>query len=608
MAEKLGAVDVQTDALATLGVLPDQPAESSLAALKMAVELAEEAGLLHTAARAHHNLGVMISALVGDLASGREHFLKAVELSRKRGAVSEEVLSWLSATGHSLTIGDIAAARAGLANLEALAQALPGSDAIHIEMQSIRAALFWTKGEWPPALRLFRLCQAEARQRGNLQMLLNASTELAYLLLEVEAAGQQIDWAEVESAIEETLEIVDRGLGDRVWPRCLLSTVRARQGRSREAQEMLAEARDQSKLQPSAWHEQSLHLAEMELALSDRQWNQALIEAEAVAAFQIQHGRRWAWAQSLRRWAEIHLRRGGPADLEQAQTLLREARAVFREMEATGYIDRVDTQLEIVRSKIQAWATAHGHAAQELAVAGRIQAGLLPAGLPQLPGWQFAAALEPARETYGDFYDFIPLTDGRLGLIVADVADKGAGAALYMALSRTLIRTYAAQFSGQPAQVLAAVNSRILAETDTEMFVTVFYGVLDPRAGIMTYASAGHNPPFLLRGGDGGRVQTLEQAGMALGVVEETVLPEDSVALLPGDRLLLYTDGATDAQGADGELFGPGRLLEAALAQQGKPAQEMQQGILAEIQRFVGNAPRFDDLTLVIVAREQAVS
>jgi serine phosphatase RsbU (regulator of sigma subunit)/tetratricopeptide (TPR) repeat protein len=607
MAEKLGAVDVQTDALATLGVLPDQRAESSLAALKKAVELAEEAGLLSTAARAHHNLGIMISELVGDLASGREHFLQAAKLSRTRGVVSEEALSRMSAIGHSLTLGDLAAAQAGLTSLEDLAQALPSSDAIHLEMQSIRAALFWTKGEWPQALRLLRLCQAEARQRGNLQMLLNTNTQLAFLLLEVEAAGQQIDWAEVETTIRETIEIVDRGLGDRVWPRCLLSATWARQGRSQEAKKMLAEARAQSKLQPSAWHEQSLRLAEAELALSDQQWDRALVEAEAVAAFQIQRGRRWTWAQTLRQWAEIHLHRGAPADLEQAQTLLREARAAFREMGATGYIDRVNDQLEIVRAKIQAQAAAHGQAVQELAVAGRIQAGLLPAKLPDLPGWKFAAALEPARETSGDFYDFIPLTGGRMGLVVADVADKGAGAALYMALSRTLIRTYAAQFSGRPAQVLAAVNGRIVDETDTEMFVTVFYGVLDPNTGVVTYANAGHNPPFLLRGGDAGAVQALEQAGMALGVVHEAVLTEDSVILAPGDSLLLYTDGATDAQGADGELFGAERLLDVALAQQGRSAPEMQQGILAEIHRFVGNAPRFDDLTLAIVTRERSV-
>ncbi|MGD9029574.1 MAG: PP2C family protein-serine/threonine phosphatase [Anaerolineae bacterium] len=249
-------------------------------------------------------------------------------------------------------------------------------------------------------------------------------------------------------------------------------------------------------------------------------------------------------------------------------------------------------------------AADHQKVGQELALAGEIQSSFLPEVVPEVPGWQLAAALEPARDTAGDFYDFIPLPDGRLGLLVADVADKGMGAALYMALSRTLIRTYAAEYQAQPDLVLDAVNSRILLDTRASLFVTIFYGILDPTDGTLTYCNAGHNPPYLLRAGDKDAIQGLDRTGMPLGVYADVTWERRAVPLAPGDVLVLYTDGITEAQNGQEVFFGKERLLEIAKANVGRSAREIQDVLLAAVHEFVGEAPQFDDITLMVLVRD----
>ena len=165
------------------------------------------------------------------------------------------------------------------------------------------------------------------------------------------------------------------------------------------------------------------------------------------------------------------------------------------------------------------------------------------------------AMLEPARETSGDFYDVILLPSGRLGIIIADVADKGMGAALYMALSRTLIRTYAVEYDTQPELALSAANRRILADTGAGLFVTVFYGVLDPLSGELTYSNAGHNPPYLLSARDGLAVQELDRTGVPLGILDGGTWQQGTAHINPGDVLLLYTDGITEAQNGEQSFF-----------------------------------------------------
>jgi serine phosphatase RsbU (regulator of sigma subunit) len=242
--------------------------------------------------------------------------------------------------------------------------------------------------------------------------------------------------------------------------------------------------------------------------------------------------------------------------------------------------------------------------AQELLLAGEIQKGLIPQDLPALPGWKMAAALEPSRETSGDFYDAIPLPSGKLGVVVADVADKGIGAALYMTLSRTLIRSYAIEHEHRPDLVMRAVNQRLLVDSNVEMFVTVFYGVIDPVSGRLDYCNAGHTPPYLIKpGGEG--ILRLKNTGMALGVLEEAPLQRASVLIDQGALFLLYTDGITDTQNENGEFYEEERMLEVLRACQEDSIENIRDALLQDVHNFAGDAPQVDDITLMIIQRER---
>jgi serine phosphatase RsbU (regulator of sigma subunit) len=242
--------------------------------------------------------------------------------------------------------------------------------------------------------------------------------------------------------------------------------------------------------------------------------------------------------------------------------------------------------------------------AQELSLAGRIQASFLPNRMPDLPGWQLAVTLLPARATSGDFFDFIALPDGSLGILIADVADKGIGPALYMALSRTLIRTYAIEYQANPGTVFQLANRRILSDARANLFITVFFGVLNPLTGELRYCNAGHNPPFLIGLQSGGSLTMLDKTGIPIGIDADAAWNENSVSIQPGDVLVLYTDGVTEAENEDGDFFDEDYLMEVASLNLGRPAYEIQGAILEEVQAFVGHHPQSDDITLMILQRD----
>jgi serine phosphatase RsbU (regulator of sigma subunit) len=243
---------------------------------------------------------------------------------------------------------------------------------------------------------------------------------------------------------------------------------------------------------------------------------------------------------------------------------------------------------------------------QELAVAQQIQRSLLPTGTPQMPGWQFAALYQSARVVGGDFYDFVELRgeSPRLGLIIADVADKGVPAAIFMALTRTIIRTMALSGRG-PAAALTQANQLILQESRSDLFLTALYAVLDPAAGRVIYANAGHTRPLYYAAATGALAE-LVTSGVLLGVFDGVDLEERRLDLLPGDVLMLFTDGITDALNEAGEAYGDARLAGVIAAHAGEDAQSILAALIAGISAFAGEAEQADDITCVVVKREPA--
>ncbi|QYZ80232.1 stage II sporulation protein E [Methanofollis formosanus] len=238
----------------------------------------------------------------------------------------------------------------------------------------------------------------------------------------------------------------------------------------------------------------------------------------------------------------------------------------------------------------------------ELKVAAEIQQTFLPRSIPTMLGFDLAAVSCPAREVGGDFYDAIRLQEGKTGLVIADVSGKSVPAAIYMALSRTIIRAMAAR---HPDVTLALedANSMLLEESDTGMFVTLFYGVLDEETRTLTYANAGHNPPLLLRDGTDEFI-SLPPTGVALGAMEDMEYGTGEVTFGVGDLLVLFTDGVTEAFSPEGEAFGNERLEETVRAARTLPAAAMIREIRDAVRAFAGEGPQDDDITVMVLKGE----
>ncbi|MFA7562644.1 MAG: SpoIIE family protein phosphatase [Methanoculleus sp.] len=233
----------------------------------------------------------------------------------------------------------------------------------------------------------------------------------------------------------------------------------------------------------------------------------------------------------------------------------------------------------------------------ELRIAHEIQMSFLPERLPEVPGFELAALSLPAKEVGGDFYDAIPLPGGRTALAIADVSGKGVPAALFMALSRTVLRANALVSRGA-REAIREANVLIAEDAKSGMFVTVFYAVADPIERTLTYVNAGHNPPLLFRAG-GGRPEELKGTGIILGVMPEAEYGEETIHLKSGDLVLLYTDGVTEAINPGEEQFGEARLIETVASSLDRSPAGIVENVRDAVMEFSGDEPQFDDLTLM---------
>jgi serine phosphatase RsbU (regulator of sigma subunit)/class 3 adenylate cyclase len=605
LAKQLGAVNIQAEALVTLGLLLEGISEEEvLQALHKALELAEANGLLDVAIFAHNDLGVEIWFWQADIQATMDHFIRAAELGKLHGVASEELSGLLSYTNCLITVGKRIEFEAEIPHLEELAVKTSNLAFMVLRIKAFKGRLIRYRGDWETAIKINQECLEGYQEQKNLEQILNYLIEISFAMLERHRWGEEADLIETENLLQEALQIVDRSLTyGKMYIYPCMSMLQARQGHLEEARQWLKKTTQVAEKMPTAWDVINQGECEVEIAFAEQDWTKALEAIEKVVHEQQRIGLRVDWAKSLLFWADIHLHRGEPADLERAQSILIEAIAAFNEMGVGRYPHIAEKLLLESRSRLHAQTLNHVQMTRELKKARQVQGSLLPEKPPEIPGWGLEVLLEPAHETSGDFYDFLLLPENNLGIVIADVTDKGTSAALYMALSRSLWRTFAINHPTEPEQTMAETNRRILADTHGGLFITLFYGILNPQNGNFIYCNAGHHPALLVRANDSS-VEELEHTGMPLGVFDDATWSRGSVEIKAGDALVLYTDGVTDAQNMAEEFFGLERLEEAVKKYHTKPAKELHELLLKEVSDWVGDAPQFDDITLMVIVRD----
>jgi serine phosphatase RsbU (regulator of sigma subunit)/CRP-like cAMP-binding protein len=284
--------------------------------------------------------------------------------------------------------------------------------------------------------------------------------------------------------------------------------------------------------------------------------------------------------------------------------------SVYRADDGTPYRALDKTMLELFASQaaivIENADLYQSHLAKreldaQLNAARRVQQSLIPAASPHIRGYQVAGLWHPAQQVSGDYYDFIPMADGHWGFVIADVAGKGLNAALFMANTRSILRGSAGA-GGAVADIIRRANRAIEADSSGGMFVTAFFGILEPQTHRFTYVNAGHNLPLLYRSADRS-VQELSGGNLALGIVPELDCDADELRFQPGDLLFMYTDGVTEATDAHESLYGEARLRDDLRAAGGETARRVIRFIDRRVREFTGAFPQSDDITVVALGR-----
>ncbi len=343
-----------------------------------------------------------------------------------------------------------------------------------------------------------------------------------------------------------------------------------------------------------------------EMALIDRAPRSATVRALTPVDLAVLHECHFTTLMAQDPDLVLGLLRDGTTHLRYtSQRLIRGLEQKNSEL-ARAYDELKAAQLELIRlNRLE----------EELAVARRIQQFFLPRVLPQLPGWQIAAFSRGAQAVGGDFFDCIDLPAGRLGLIVADACGKGVPAALYVALTRSLLHAVSqapsafwGNYHDQDAEsaltsALWLTNDYITREhDDSDMFVTLFYGVLQPLSGHLSYANAGHNPPLILDQ-SGQIVREMPATTLPLGIMPNQDFDADRAVLSPGDTFVGFTDGITEAMNEAGDMFGDYRLIAVLREHIGLNAKDLLETVIHAVDSFVGAAAQTDDMTMLIMQR-----
>lgn len=612
MARHLKAYDVQAEALATIGILPTIKPQQAIAALEMAVKISEANNLFGPASRAYINLAAVIDTL-GEIRLARDYRIRAISLGHKTGGVADEMIINQTIANASLWLADFDDARERMATMRQQIrrnEAYLNEDALNLLL--LEATYARLKGDFTLAIDRFTELIDRSRQINDRERILQANRLLAEIIIEPHLLEEQDrNKTNLDIALSMMSAVKDSS-GDSQQPStvpslCLLSNIQALKGNLEQSAQALEGATGLYRTQPAMQDRVHIVLAQARLEKARGNLDQALEHLEnSVRMLERMEGRWWQARIGLE-MGIMTLQRNEPEDIDQAQNLFREALSLFKDLEVEHYPEVAIEKLRQVKQISRAQAIAHKKITQELAEAGRVQNSFIPTRAPDVPGFEISGVLLPARETSGDFFDFIPLPEERLGIVIADVGDKGAGAALYMAMSRTLIRTYSMEAGHPPETVLSEVNRRILTDTPRGIFLTLVFGILDPDEAAFTYVNAGHNPPFLIQN-SGGEIalHPLEKTGTLVGIFEGNTWEEKSQQMEEGDTLVLYTDGITEAQNRSGEFFGVDRLINCLTNNHQRNTEALRNAILAEVQQFTGEAPRLDDITLVVLRRKSA--
>jgi phosphoserine phosphatase RsbU/P len=238
---------------------------------------------------------------------------------------------------------------------------------------------------------------------------------------------------------------------------------------------------------------------------------------------------------------------------------------------------------------------------RELEIARQIQNSILPQEMPSVANYHFGALMKPARAVGGDFFDFIPLAGGKWGVVIGDVSDKGTPAALFMALTYSLLRAVARR-TDNPVHTLREVNQHLLEINSSGMFVTLVYGILDPASGELAYARAGHTHPLILHS-DGTHILLAKKPGQPLGLFDEPLLDEQVIQLPHGGRVLMFSDGLSETENLQGEVYEENRLIQFINEHSSLGAQDLCYQIWEDVCSFAGDNNQHDDFTVVAVQR-----